>query len=209
MPNNYPEKIKIDPDLIRPDHPTIKTLEIPIKYTLCRAGAYHPKRANPGDAGIDFFVPKHTWKHADNPGICQLEPGARILIPSGVKMDIPAGWAMVFFNKSGIATKYGLVVGAQVVDHGYQGEIHINVINTNNENPVYIDEGDKLVQGVLIPVGLHPLVEVPLEEMFLEEEMIPSTRGDGGFGHTGMDVLSTEPSDKEKQDEEWKDERKQ
>ena len=121
-------------------------------------------------------------------------------------MDIPAGWAMVFLNKSGIATKYGLIVGAQVVDHGYQGEIHINVINTNNENPVYIDEGDKLVQGVLIPVGLHPLVEVPLEEMFLDDEMIPGTRGDGGFGHTGMDVLATEPSEKEKQDEEWKNE---
>lgn len=204
--NNYPEKIKkAGTNIIQANHVTIKTLEIPIKYTLCRAGAYHPHRSNPGDAGIDFFVPKHTWKHGDNPGICQLEPGARVLIPTGVKMDIPAGWAMVFFNKSGISVKYGLVVGAQVIDHGYQGEIHMNVINTNNENPVYIDEGDKLVQGILLQVGLHPLVETTLEEMFQEEEMIPGTRGDGGFGSTGIDVLTTNPSADKNPDREWKE----
>jgi len=200
---NYPEKLKNVG--ISASHPTIKTLDFPIKYTLCRQGAYHPVRSNPGDAGIDFFVPKHTWKHADNPGICQLEPGARILIPTGVKMDIPAGWALVFFNKSGISVKYGLIVGAQVIDHGYQGEIHMNVINSNNENPVYIDEGDKLVQGILIPIGLHPLVETPLEEMFQENEMIPSTRGDGGFGSTGIDVLTTIPSANKNPDKEWKE----
>jgi len=186
--NNYPEKIENPYVQNQPGYPTLITLDLPIKYTLCRQGAYHPKRSNPGDAGIDFFVPKHTWEHST----CQLEPGARVLIPSGIKMEIPAGWAMVFLNKSGIAVKYGLVVGAQVIDHGYEGEIHINVINTNNDNPVYIDEGDKLVQGVLIPVGLHQLVETPLDEMFSEENMIPSERGKDGFGSTGMEVIATE-----------------
>jgi dUTPase len=123
-------------------------------------------------------------------------------------MDIPAGWALIFFNKSGISVKFGLVVGAQVIDHAYQGEIHMNVINTNNENPVYIEEGDKLVQGILLPIGLHPLEEATLEEMFQEEEMIPSTRGDGGFGSTGMDVLAVEPSSNKNPDKEWKENKK-
>lgn len=178
------------------------TIRSDIKYSLCRKGAYHPKRSNPGDAGIDFFVPKHTWEEKT----CELKPGARVLIPSGIKMDIPAGWALVFFNKSGITSKFGLIVGAQVVDHGYKGEIHINVINTNNDNPVYIDEGDKLVQGILLPVGLHQLVETPLEEMYEEGTMLESDRGEGGFGSTGVtaEVIAIVDSEAGKQiDEDW------
>jgi len=176
-----------------------------LRYTLCRKGAYRPRRANPGDAGMDFFVPKHTWENS----ICELAPGARVLIPSGIKMEVPAGWAMIFFNKSGITNKFGLIVGAQVVDHGYTGEIHINVINTNNENPVYIDEGDKLVQGVMIPVGLHQLVETDLKDMYAEDRMIKGDRGDGAFGSTGVTaevIAEAEEGLGEKIDSEWNNE---
>ena len=76
--------------------PTIHTLDGQLKYSLCRNGAFHPKRANPGDAGIDFFVPRHTWEN----GVCELKPGARVNIPSGIKVDVPAGWALIFMNKS-------------------------------------------------------------------------------------------------------------
>jgi dUTP pyrophosphatase len=161
-----------------------------LRYTKVRAGAVDPVRANRGDAGIDFFVPKHTWEKNSETGVgmIQLEPGARVLIPTGIKLEVPAGYALIFFNKSGITTKYGLIVGAAVVDHNYQGEVHLSIINTNNENPVYLEEGDKLAQGVLLPVGLHHLVETPLEEMYADDRMIESNRGEGGFGSTGVKV---------------------
>lgn len=179
-----------------------ETLVKELKYTLCRKGAYRPVRSNPGDAGIDFFVPKHTWETKT----CELAPGARVLIPSGIKMEIPAGWAMIFFNKSGVTSKFGLVVGACVVDHGYTGEIHISVINTNNDNPVYIDEGDKLVQGILLPVGLHQLVETDLDNMYNPNVMLTGTRGAGGFGSTGVtaDVIAISDIESGKQiDNDW------
>jgi dUTP pyrophosphatase len=159
-----------------------------LRYAKVRAGAYDPKRANPGDAGIDFFIPKHSW---ENKAI-QLEPGARVLIPSGIKVEVPVGYALVFFNKSGITTKYGLIVGACVVDHGYQGEVHLHIINTNKETPVFLEEGDKIAQGVLLPVGLHKLIETPVKDMWEEERMLEGTRGEGGFGHTGMKIEAVE-----------------
>jgi len=161
-----------------------------LRYTKVRAGAYAPIRANPGDAGIDFFVPEHTWEKPKGrgKGMIQLEPGARVLIPTGIKLEVPAGYALIFFNKSGITTKYGLVVGACVVDHGYQGEVHLHMINSNKENPVYLEDGDKLAQGVLLPIGLHTLVESSLDEMYSDERMIEGNRGEGGFGSTGVKV---------------------
>lgn len=175
---NYPQRFRAE------HSPTICTLEAPIRYSLIRAGAFAPERKNPADAGIDFFVPLHAWETKT----IRLEPGARILIPTGIRMEVPAAWALIFLEKSGVATKFGIVVGARVVDHNYRGEIHIHVINTNNENPVYIDEGDKLVQGVLLPVGYHSLVKTDNDKLFdrtFEEEAIQSDRGEGGFGSTG------------------------
>ena len=201
------------PQLFRVEHsPTLLTLDAPIRYSLTRAGAYAPVRKNISDAGIDFFIPKHSWETKS----IELKPGARILIPSGVRMEVPAGWALVFLEKSGVAVKYGIIIGARVVDHNYRGEIHINVINSNNENSVYIDEGDKLVQGVLLPVGCHPLVQVKDKELFDAEEFepraLPSGRGAGGFGSTGTkhaDIgvgVIEDPEIGNKIDEEWKNE---
>ena len=84
-------------------------------------------------------------------------------------------------NKSGVALKKGLVVGACVVDSDYQGEIHLHLINTSDK-PVRIQPGDKLTQFLLIPVD-HCLVEVVNEGDLFEEE---TTRGSGGFGSTGV-----------------------
>lgn len=130
-------------------------------------------------------------------------------------MEVPAGWALVFLEKSGVATKFGIIVGARVVDHNYRGEIHINVINSNKENAVYIDEGDKLVQGVLLPVGCHPLEHVEDKILFgpeFESHAMPSNRGASGFGESGMkhaDVAVGAIDDPEvgnRIDKEWQEE---
>lgn len=133
-----------------------------------------PERANPGDAGIDFFMPSDL-------GPVDLGHGESALIPSGVKVDVPHGWALVFFNKSGVASKKRLDVLACVVDHGYKGECHISLIN-NGHATQRLNPGDKLVQGVLLPIGLSVPTETSPDQMWQETV---GDRGAGGFGSTG------------------------
>tara|TARA_R100001015_G_C4633938_1_gene199579 strand:- start:647 stop:1084 length:438 start_codon:yes stop_codon:yes gene_type:complete len=132
-----------------------------------------PIRANSTDAGIDFFVPEDTKRFT-------LSPGDSCLIPSGVKVNVPEGFALVAFNKSGVAVKKSLHVGACVVDCGYQGEVHINLTNVG-DCETDINPGDKIVQFVLLPLG-NPKVELVEESNLYESE---SSRGEGGFGSTG------------------------
>lgn len=133
-----------------------------------------PVRANESDAGIDFFVPNDSM-------IYHVMPQSSIKIPSGIKVDVPENHALIAFNKSGVATKKDLQVGACVVDRGYQGEIHIHLTNVGEYTSV-VQAGDKIVQFVLLRLG-DPAVDVVDESELYPEE---STRGDGGFGSTGV-----------------------
>ncbi len=111
-----------------------------------------------------------------------LLPHERLNIPSGIhcKMESP-GVALIANNKSGIASKLGLVFGASVVDYEYQGEIHINIINTSNKT-VRVYEGMKIIQFIETPILTSSIEEVEsLKNLYPEE----SARGAGGFGSTG------------------------
>lgn len=134
-----------------------------------------PVRGTAKSAGLDFFVPN------DFPGSHSLIPGDSINIPSGIHVEVPAGYALVVMNKSGVALKKGLQVGACVIDEDYQGEVHLHVTNIGSDLQE-IEPGDKLVQMLLIPV-LYDDVEVVdfIEELYPES----SDRGAGGFGSTG------------------------
>ena len=132
-----------------------------------------PTRANAIDAGIDFFVPENN-----NPIF--IEPGESCLIPSGIKVEVPEGYALVAFNKSGVAVKKELHVGACVVDCGYQGEVHINLTNVGKQQQ-YLNPGDKVVQFVLLKLG-DPIIELVDENNLYESK---SSRGEGGFGSSG------------------------
>ena len=157
----------------------------------------NPVRANKTDAGIDFFVPldltvgemrnlnknKITDYQYTPEGVVTsiiLQPQERTLIPSGIHCKLPKNHALVAFNKSGVAAKTGLIVGSQVVDEGYEGEIHLSVINTSNKTCL-VKAGAKIVQFILMPVKYSQpkLKEVPLIEFYKEST---STRGSGGFG---------------------------
>ena len=135
-----------------------------------------PTRGTAGSAGIDFYVPD------DYPSsLCTIQPGDRYFIPSGIKANVPEGFALIAMNKSGVSMKKGLMVGACVVDSDYQGEIHLHLINASN-NAVTIEPGDKLTQFLLVPVN-HCAVElVDVDDLFDEE----TARGSGGFGSTGV-----------------------
>jgi dUTP pyrophosphatase len=136
-----------------------------------------PQRANSGaDAGIDFFVPDDFVAQT-------LQPGQSVKIPAGIKVEVPAGYALVFFNKSGVAAKRSLIVGACVIDHGYSGEVHINMINAGDVEQTIVP-GEKIVQGILIPVVTFETIEVPEEELYASIH-VAGSRGAGGFGSTG------------------------
>jgi len=132
-----------------------------------------PTRANEFDAGIDFFIPKDFENKA-------IHHGESVLIPSGIKVNIPHGFALIAHNKSGIAAKKSLDVMASVVDETYQGEIHINVINNGNEDQVLIPDM-KIIQFLLLPVNYSIPIEVEIDNLYTEV----SNRSDGGFGSTG------------------------
>jgi dUTP pyrophosphatase len=131
-----------------------------------------PARGTSKSAGLDFFVPNDFEKS-------KVWPGKSILIPSGIKAQVPEGYALIAFNKSGVATKEGLVVGACVVDEDYEGEIHLHMINVGDK-VVDIDPGQKLTQFILIQVNYS---DVQAVQEFPDRQ---SERGSGGFGSTGI-----------------------
>ena len=135
-----------------------------------------PTRGTQGSAGIDFYVPN------DYPNsLRRVAPGERFFIPSGIKANVPEGFALIAMNKSGVALKKSLMVGACVVDSDYQGEIHLHLVNTGTAD-VTIEAGEKLTQFLLIPVD-HCPVDVVDENALFETE---TDRGAGGFGSTGI-----------------------
>lgn len=148
-----------------------------------------PARGTSVAAGLDFFVPENTEEFVQafkekNPNIqidengITMGPHERVNIPSGIKAQVPNGHALIAYNKSGVSLKYGLDVGAAVVDEDYQGVIHLSLVNTS-EDIVKINYGQKIIQFLLIPVFYDTVEEVT--ELFTEA----SERGEGGFGSTG------------------------
>lgn len=155
-----------------------------------------PERGTAKSAGIDFFVPNDSKEII-------VEPHCDVLIPSGIRANIPEGFMFIAENKSGVVTSYeaciqagrkpkkdaylcSVVIGANVVDEDYQGEIHIHLINTGTV-PVIIKPGTKIAQFILVPVSYCAIEEVPEEQLFTEV----SERGDGGFGSTNTkDIIN-------------------
>ena len=134
-----------------------------------------PGRGSPLSAGIDFYVPEDFEPKS-------VEPQCDVLIPSGIKVKLPAGFALVANNKSGIATKKRLIFGAAVVDEDYQGELHLHLINVGHE-AILISPGDKIIQFLLEEQHYVDVLEVPSEEVLFGGEV--TVRGTGGFGSTG------------------------
>lgn len=163
-----------------------------------------PQRANQHDAGIDFFLPTITDDMLKalkevNPtdrgyfgygnlnteqSYLIIPPQQRILIPSGIKVWInPKNSALIAHNKSGISTKKGLDVLANVIDADYTGEVHISLFNTS-EYDVVLESGSKIIQFIHTPVLLTEMVEVENKDYTQEVNKVGTDRGEGGFGST-------------------------
>jgi len=131
-----------------------------------------PSPASPGSAGFDL--------RAAVPEEVILPPGERLLVPTGVVLEIPAGWEGQVRPRSGLALRHGIgIVNAPgTIDSDYRGEVAVILINLGDA-PFRLKRGDRIAQLVFARVE-----SVEWEEAEALEE---SGRGEGGFGSTGVE----------------------
>jgi dUTP pyrophosphatase len=130
-----------------------------------------PSYARPGDAGFDLVARERV----------ELAPhGGRALVPTGIAVALPIGYAGFVQPRSGLALNHGVTVlnSPGLVDAGYRGELKVVLVNTDPSEPYTVERGDRIAQFVVQAVEHVQLVEVSALEA--------SERGEGGFGHSGM-----------------------
>lgn len=172
-------------------------------YTKVR-NVKSPNRANEGDAGLDFYVPILTdqdiravsqnleqmhqgnlrFKYLDNGELCiSISPGGRVLIPSGIRVLIePRDSMLMAANKSGVATKTGLLYTAEIVDSPYTGEMHIGIFNSGvQKQTIPLSSGKKIMQFIHVPIILSTPVEISNDDYEVKSKDRGS-RGLNGFG---------------------------
>jgi dUTP pyrophosphatase len=128
-----------------------------------------PEQAHVGDAGFDLRAAVDIV----------LPPGHRDVIPTGIAVAIPEGYAGLVQPRSGLAARHGLgiVNSPGLIDAGYRGEIKVIAINLDAHEPIKIARGEKIAQLVVYPVPRVTLREV--------SELSETARGGAGFGSTG------------------------
>lgn len=157
-----------------------------IEYTRVRKDVRPPERANPSDAGLDlFFNPEpNGFLPSSKLDRVLIECGQSVLLPTGYKFGIPHGYMLEIKNRSGMAAKRQLIVGACIVDSGYDGEVFVNLHNIGSEVQT-INPGDKIAQAIMVPVVSFRAVETQNEDVYGWYPITFSDRGDGSLGSTG------------------------
>ena len=151
-----------------------------LEYYSMPWGEHKPVRANPSDAGLDlrFNPQEHTLVPI------QIQPGESLVLGTGLKFGVPHGYMIQIMNRSGNAAKKQLMVGACVVDSGYDGEVFVNLHNIGSE-PQTINPGDKIAQAVVIPVVPVRFLETKNDNLYEWAPITISDRGAGALGSTG------------------------
>ena len=142
---------------------------VQVLFSRLDPGLPTPRYAHPGDAGADLHAREDVL----------LPPGQRALVPTGVAIALPAGYAAFVLPRSGLAARHGVTIvnAPGTIDAGYRGEILVNLINTDIREPFTITRGDRIAQLVVQRVS---------EAHFVEVESLPgSCRGDTGHGASG------------------------
>ena len=139
---------------------------IEIAITRVRADARLPERAYAGDAGLDLATCEAV----------RLGPGERALVPTGLAVAIPEGYAGFVQPRSGLAAGDGITVvnSPGLVDAGYRGELKVVLLNTDRERTFTAEAGERIAQLVVLAVPELTLREVA--------DLPPSERGVRGFG---------------------------
>ena len=139
-------------------------IELPVRRL--REDAVLPERAYAGDAGLDLAACEPV----------ELGPGERAVVPTGLAVAIPEGYAGFVQPRSGLASRHGIAVvnSPGLIDSGYRGEIRVVLLNTDRERAYIAERGERIAQLVVLPVPEIDLVEV--------DELPSSERGVRGFG---------------------------
>jgi dUTP pyrophosphatase len=140
-----------------------------LAFKRLRPEATLPGHAKPGDAGLDLTSVVDVV----------VGPGERVLVPTGLAVAVPEGFAGLVLPRSGLASRLGLTLANApgLIDSGYRGEITCAMVNLDREAPVKIQRGDRIAQLVIVPA--------PSVSLSWAEELPESERGEGGFGSTG------------------------
>lgn len=139
-------------------------VELPVRRL--REDARLPDSAYAGDAGLDLAACERV----------ELGPGERAVVPTGLAVAIPEGYAGFVQPRSGLAAKRGISVvnSPGLIDSGYRGEIRVVLLNTDARETFTAEPGERIAQLVVLPVPAVAVSEV--------EELPGSERGDRGFG---------------------------
>ena len=166
-----------------------KVVEAPVTIQIVNNGSCElPSYAHDGDSGMDIRADfshgnneqafhKAAWD--DERAKLLIFPGGRALIPTGLFVAIPKGYEIQIRPKSGLALKYGITVlnSPGTVDAPYRGELGAILLNTGDDI-FEIEQGMKIAQLVI--------TKVSVAEWNVVETLDDTSRGDGGFGSTGL-----------------------
>lgn len=160
------------------------TINVPV---INKSSNELPKYAHKGDAGFDLRANVEEIKNDNylfnaikfNATTIILNPGGRVLIPTGLYMAIPEGYELQIRPRSGLALKYGITVvnTPGTIDAVYRGNIGVILKNDGTE-PFIIEQGDRIAQGVLNKVEEANLIET--------DSLDETDRSDSGYGKSGV-----------------------
>ena len=160
------------------------TINVPV---INKSSNELPKYAHKGDAGFDLRANVEEIKNDNylfnaikfNATTIILNPGGRVLIPTGLYMAIPEGYELQIRPRSGLALKYGITVvnTPGTIDAIYRGNIGVILKNDGTE-PFIIEQGDRIAQGVLNKIEEANLIEV--------DSLDETDRSDSGYGKSGV-----------------------
>ncbi len=129
-----------------------------------------PGYARPGDAGADLVARE---------GVLLAPAGGRAVVPTGVAVAIPEGWAGFVLPRSGLALGHGVTClnTPGLIDSGYRNELLVLLVNTDPDRAYEVHRGDRIAQLVI--------QRVEQAQFTVVDELPDTARGRGGFGHTG------------------------
>lgn len=156
-----------------------------------------PSRGTGKSAGLDFYVPMFDAgfqqdflkKNMDGFNHCHLNQSTRCIsirahgkamIPLGIKLEVPEGYALIAFNKTGVSWNHSILNLSAVVDEDYQGELFLTITNYSDDS-TSIYEGQKIIQLLAIPVQYVDVEVVAVCDLHSKK----SERGEGALGSTG------------------------
>jgi dUTP pyrophosphatase len=152
-------------------------MTVPVLIQRLDAELPLPEYEHPGDAALDLRARERVVLH----------PGERALVPTGIAIALPDGYAAYVHPRSGLALRRGLgmVNAPGIIDAGYRGEIGVILVNHDPVTEIVLERGDRIAQLVVAQVARASLIEVT--------ELPGSHRGHGGFGSTGVGATTVEP----------------